>query len=285
MSVNLSLMAKHASQQGMGVSRSGVYNVMAPPRKNSTCSACRSIIQSRPGGLVAKEKEFHPRGIWSATKMKHASEFLTSQRAAGFTTAQVHVDATSKAPIYITARDKAKVRGFTLRRSDGEPGLTGCGHSYPLANRRLLRTSAVSHCEVPDNASEEIQLLTACKLVSVLDGKPATDTLKAAIVQCNDEAEKRLGSMACVRQLTAVDPRQKGIDAPKEILICTPIRLITYTTYPSAPITQSNSERVAGCVVNAIHCETRLYRLFSLSGPGATWAILIQLSVRSRIPS
>ena len=190
-----------------------------------------------------------------------------------------------KKPIYIMARDKAKVRGFTLRRSDGEPGLTGCGHSFPLANRCLLCTSAVSHCEVPDNASEEIQLLKACKLVSVLDGKPVTDTLKAAIVQCNDEAEKRLGSMACVRQLTAVDPRQKGIDAPKEILICTPIRLITYTTYPSAPITQSNSERVAGCVVNAIHCETRLYRLFSLSGPGATWAILIQLSVRSRIPS
>ena len=58
---------------------------------------------------------------------------------------------------------------------------------------------------------------------------------------------------------------------------------LTYTTQPSAPRMQNNSERI--CAVNVIHCETRLYRLFSLSGPGATWAILIQLSVRSRIPS
>lgn len=67
--------------------------------------------------------------------------------------------------------------------------------------------------EVGADEESKIQLLKASKLVSVLDGKPVTvDTLKAAIVQCNDEAEKRLGSMACVRQLTTVDPRQKGFD-------------------------------------------------------------------------
>ena len=67
--------------------------------------------------------------------------------------------------------------------------------------------------DVGADEESKIQLLKASKLVSVLDGKPVTvDTLKAAIVQCNDEAEKRLGSMACVRQLTTVDPRQKGFD-------------------------------------------------------------------------
>ena len=67
--------------------------------------------------------------------------------------------------------------------------------------------------EVGADEDGKIQLLKASKLVSVLDGKPVTvDTLKAAIVQCNDEAEKRLGSMACVRQLTSVHPQEKGLD-------------------------------------------------------------------------
>ena len=86
--------------------------------------------------------------------MNFASEFLTSRRAAGFTTAEMHVDAMSKVPYYIMAKDKSQPKGFLLKRTDDEPRATACDHSFPICSRCLLCTSAVSHCEIPADATE-----------------------------------------------------------------------------------------------------------------------------------
>ena len=154
---SLASMMRHAKDQGMDVSRSGVYVLLDKPRHNSKRSLCRGLIHARPGGLVAKEKKWHPRADWSAMKMNYASEFLTSRRAAGYRTAEMHVDAMSKTPYYIMAKDKSQPNGYLLKRTDDEPRATGCDHSFPLAKRCYLCTSAVSHCEIPADATEVLK--------------------------------------------------------------------------------------------------------------------------------
>jgi hypothetical protein len=59
----LRAMAAAAQAAGFPVSYSGIYNLMVAPRRNSTSSSCRGVIDARPAHIEAVSKLWHPGGI------------------------------------------------------------------------------------------------------------------------------------------------------------------------------------------------------------------------------
>ena len=97
-------------ERGFNVSRSGVYNLFLPPRKNSTSSSCRSTLPIRPASVIATEKKWHPRARWSGHQMRLAKEFVHAVHVGRLGHAeQVHVDQMSKTPIWIPAAKRGRV--------------------------------------------------------------------------------------------------------------------------------------------------------------------------------
>ena len=66
----LSAMVKACAVEGMKVSRAGVYNLTQPPRRNSTSSNARGVLDTRPAARHAGENKYHSRARFSATNMK-----------------------------------------------------------------------------------------------------------------------------------------------------------------------------------------------------------------------
>ena len=73
----LDKLAASCKAAGFDVSRSGLYNLMAPPRHNSR-GPCRGLIDARPAGPVKEISLWHPRSRWSYHRVETAEEFLTN---------------------------------------------------------------------------------------------------------------------------------------------------------------------------------------------------------------
>ena len=69
-------LAEYATEKGFPCSRSGIYNLLAPPRANSLNSQ-RGMIQARPARVQATTKKFHARGFFSSSLFKYWKELMT----------------------------------------------------------------------------------------------------------------------------------------------------------------------------------------------------------------
>ena len=59
-----------------------------------------------------------------------------------------------KIPVGIPARPGAKVRGFGIRRKDGQPTFEVLDHSFPVAQRFLLPSRGWVFCAMPASKTE-----------------------------------------------------------------------------------------------------------------------------------
>ena len=125
---------------GQTVSRNGIWNLLAPPRRNSI-GAARGLVNARPVKIVATEKKPHPRSRFSASLFKYDKQLLALASSQGVRCIQVHGDDMAKVPMYIPCRPGSSPKGFVMTRKDGKPAFTELGHSFPVAERMLMATS------------------------------------------------------------------------------------------------------------------------------------------------
>ena len=85
------------------------------------------VIPTGEGGA----SQWHARAALSAADMKFGSQWITKLRSQGYDVWEAHLDAMSKLPYYISAKQGA---------------MQETAHSFPLTESCLLCTSAVSHC-------------------------------------------------------------------------------------------------------------------------------------------
>ena len=149
----LSALVKYA-RPSFPVSRSAIYNLLAPPRKNAASSQQRALINARPIRTVAGVKKFHARGAFSAALSKYHQQFLTMVAGMGLGNATEYaMHDMTKVPMIIPARPGSSPKGFAIQRSDGHAAFAEFDHSFPVAGRMLMSTSGVSACDVPTDAS------------------------------------------------------------------------------------------------------------------------------------
>jgi hypothetical protein len=126
-------------------SRSGVYNLFNPPRRNAQSSACRSVLDVKVGKVVNRERKHHPRAKYSGHRMKTAEQFVALLHKTGLGSAEeFHVDGMCKTPIWIPARRAGRV-SFLVKGPEGAE-IENADHSFPLDTRMLLGLSGVSRC-------------------------------------------------------------------------------------------------------------------------------------------
>ena len=100
------------------------------------------VIPTGEGGA----SQWHARAALSAADMEFGSQCITMLRSQRYDVWEAHLDAMSKLPYYISARQGAACPSFLMRSEDGSPVVQETAHSFPLAESCLLCTSAVTHC-------------------------------------------------------------------------------------------------------------------------------------------
>ena len=122
-SASLNSIRKAALSANYPISRSAIYNLLAPPKRNSVFTNQRRVIDARVSRTVGCMTKWHPRAAHSASLMKYGSQFLTLLKGNGFRTAEPHLDSMSKLPYYIMAKPGGKCPSFVMQREEGLPAL------------------------------------------------------------------------------------------------------------------------------------------------------------------
>ncbi len=123
---------------GQKISKTGVRNLLAKTRGDSH-AAPRGVVNARPVRVVAGEKRPHPRARWSATLFKYDKQLVALLASRGVKVFQAHGDDMAKVPMVIPARPGSSPKGFVMQCEDGQAAFTQLDHSFPVAERMLLR--------------------------------------------------------------------------------------------------------------------------------------------------
>eukprot|EP00973_Karenia_brevis_P069398 9650592-Karenia_brevis.AAC.1 len=163
-----------ARSAGWDVSYSGLYNLLAPPRRNSR-GACRALIDARPLSIRPDSRKFHAREMWSASLFKYHKQFITVVTSVlTGTAAQVDMDDMAKVPYVVPARSRATAGGMVCRRSDGRAEFTQLDHDFAIGQRLLLNTTGISISEAAIEPTLVIKEGKEGSKMQLLTSRPAS---------------------------------------------------------------------------------------------------------------
>ena len=146
----LEKIAKAARAAGFQVSRSGIFNLLAPSRQNAKHTTQRAVINARPARLLSSEVTWHPRDAFSSTLLKYDKQFVVESCSKfGCSAFFYNGDDMAQIPLLIPARQGSCLRGIVLGREGGAPCITAMDHNFPVAERLLIATSGWVQCQLP----------------------------------------------------------------------------------------------------------------------------------------
>ena len=142
--------AQAARNAGFQVSRSGIFNLLTPARKNAVTTNQRALINARPARSLHTEVTWHARDAFSSTLVKYDKQFVVETCLQhGFSSWFHNGDGMSKVPLLIPARHGSCPRGMVMGLDGGSPTITAMDHNFPIAERLLVATSGWVQCVLP----------------------------------------------------------------------------------------------------------------------------------------